>query len=46
MKQISRILGWLLLAGVIFATLTPIGLRPVTDAPVVITHPLARVGFR
>ncbi|TXM65633.1 VanZ family protein [Methylobacterium sp. WL103] len=34
MMKTSRILGWLLLVGVVFATLAPIGLRPVTDAPV------------
>ena len=32
--KISRILGWLLLAGVVYATLVPIGLRPISDAPV------------
>ena len=34
MMKTSRILGWLLLAGVVFATLAPIGLQPVTAAPV------------
>ena len=34
MMKTSRILGWLLLAGVVFATLAPIGLRPISDAPV------------
>lgn len=33
MTTASRILGWSLLVGVIVATLAPIGLRPVTDAP-------------
>jgi hypothetical protein len=28
-----RVVAWLLLAGVVFATLSPIGLRPVTRAP-------------
>lgn len=34
MTRTLRILGWLLLAAVVFATLVPIGLRPVTAAPV------------
>ena len=34
MMKTSRILGWLLLAGVVFATLAPIGLRPISHAPV------------
>ncbi|MFK5599791.1 hypothetical protein ACFZ8E_22725 [Methylobacterium sp. HMF5984] len=34
MMKTSRILSWLLLAGVVFATLAPIGLRPISDAPV------------
>jgi VanZ family protein len=28
-----RVAAWLLLAGIVFATLAPIGLRPMTDAP-------------
>ena len=34
MMKTSRILGWLLLVGAVFATLAPIGLRPISDAPV------------
>ncbi|MFY9294945.1 MAG: VanZ family protein [Methylorubrum rhodinum] len=34
MTRISRILGWLLLAALVVATVVPIGLRPVTEAPV------------
>ena len=34
MTKTSRILGWLLLVGVVVATLAPIGLRPVSHAPV------------
>lgn len=34
MPRTSRLLGWLLLAALIFATLAPIGLRPVSGAPV------------
>lgn len=33
MTTASRIFGWSLLVAVIVATLAPIGLRPVTDAP-------------
>lgn len=34
MSRTSRILGWLLLATLVFATLAPIGLRLVSGAPV------------
>ncbi|KQP72164.1 VanZ family protein [Methylobacterium sp. Leaf112] len=34
MTNLARPLAWLLLAALIFATLAPIGLRPVSGAPV------------
>ncbi|MCJ2082244.1 hypothetical protein [Methylobacterium sp. J-090] len=34
MTHVSRFLAWILLAALIFATLAPIGLRPVSGAPV------------
>lgn len=34
MHRIARLLGWLALAAVVFATIAPIGLRPVTGGPV------------
>ena len=47
MMKTSRILGWLLLAGVVFATLAPIALRPVSHAPVSLERfgAYAAVGF-
>ena len=32
-QTFSRVVAWLLLAAVVFVTLSPIGLRPVTRAP-------------
>lgn len=42
-----RLLAWLLLAGLIFVTLSPIDLRPVSPAPVQIERAaaLALIGF-
>ncbi|KAB1071648.1 VanZ family protein [Methylobacterium planeticum] len=34
MSKASRILGWSLLAALVFVTVCPIGLRPVSEAPV------------
>lgn len=34
MTKTSRILGWLLLAAIVFGTLAPIGYRPISSAPV------------
>jgi hypothetical protein len=34
MSRIARLLGWMALAAIIFVTLAPIGLRPVTGEPV------------
>lgn len=34
MPRAARLLGWLLLAALAFATLAPIGLRPISGAPV------------
>lgn len=34
MHRVSRLLGWLALATLIFVTLAPIGLRPISGAPV------------
>jgi len=34
MSKASRILGWSLLAALVFVTICPIGLRPVSEAPV------------
>lgn len=34
MHRIARLLGWLALATLVFVTLAPIGLRPVSGAPV------------
>jgi hypothetical protein len=34
MHRIARLLGWLALAALVFVTLAPIGLRPVSGAPV------------
>lgn len=33
MSSVSRFLGWLLLAALVFATLAPIGMRPMSGAP-------------
>ena len=42
---VLRILAWLLLAGIAFVTLAPIGLRPVTEAPPNIERALAYALF-
>lgn len=34
MHRIARLLGWLALASLIFVTVVPIGLRPVSGAPI------------
>lgn len=34
MHRLSRLLGWVVLAALVFATLAPIGLRPVSHLPV------------
>lgn len=34
MLKVARILGWLLLAALIFVTVSPINLRPISHAPV------------
>jgi len=42
---VLRIVAWLLLAGIAFVTLAPIGLRPVTEAPPNLERALAYALF-
>ncbi|RYE09884.1 MAG: hypothetical protein EOP22_07585 [Hyphomicrobiales bacterium] len=47
LKTALRVIAWLLLAGLIFVTLSPIDLRPVSPAPVQLERAaaLALIGF-